>query len=143
MSASHEVIRKFLLEGDASECTLTVEGRSMAPLLLPGDEILVRRAAPEALRLGDVVVFYRNGWSVPCTHRLIWKRSREEKIRCYTRGDAMPYTECFEADALVGRVEQMRREGRTIRQNFLGAKLRALWGCARHLLFKAQRRFCR
>ena len=143
MSASLEAVRKFLLDGGASECTLTIEGRSMAPVLLPGDEILVRRVAPEALRLGDVVVFYLDGWKVPCTHRLIWKRSRGGKIRYYTKGDAMPHAECFEANAFVGRVERARREGEVIRQNPVAAKVRALLGCARYLLFKAQRRLNR
>jgi signal peptidase I len=143
MSASLEAIRKFLLDGGAPECTLTIEGRSMVPSLLLGDEILVRRVAPGALRLGDVVVFYLDGWKVPCTHRLIWKRSRGGKTRYYTKGDALPHAESFEADAFVGRVEGVCREGEVIRQNPLAAKIRALLGCARYLLFKAQRRLGR
>ncbi|UCF80065.1 MAG: S24/S26 family peptidase [Acidobacteriota bacterium] len=143
MSDSLEAIRKFLLDGGASECMLTVEGRSMAPALLPGDEILVRRVAEETLRLGDVVVFYLDGWKLPCTHRLIWKRSRGGKTRYYTKGDALPHAECFEADAFVGRVERALRGGEAIRENPLAAKIRALLGCALYLLFKARRRLDR
>jgi signal peptidase I len=37
--------------------TVTVDGRSMLPTYRPGERLLVRRMAPDALRTGQVVVF--------------------------------------------------------------------------------------
>jgi signal peptidase I len=38
---------------------VTVTGSSMAPVLLPGDRVLVRRRAMSGLRVGQIVVFGR------------------------------------------------------------------------------------
>ncbi|MGN9919538.1 signal peptidase I [Micromonospora palomenae] len=47
---------------------VTVEGRSMAPTLVPGDRVLVRRIPPARIQVGQVVVVEKpvdGGWRTP------------------------------------------------------------------------------
>lgn len=51
---------------------LSVQTGSMAPVLEPGDAVLLHRVDPETLRLGDVITYRtENGKDVTITHRMI------------------------------------------------------------------------
>lgn len=136
-------IRAFLTQSAPETFVLRLggesaaEGESMTPRLQNGDSLFVRRVEVESLCLGDVVVFYRDDWTRSRVHRLIWKRRRGGRLRFYAKGDALPNAEYFEADALVGRVEEVKRDGRVV-SDWKRARLAlALVGCARFLLARA------
>jgi hypothetical protein len=85
---------------------IALEGLSMAPSLLPGDRLLVRRLTT-APRPGAIVVARRGDALV--THRVL----RVDDARIITRGDG-----CLRADpplplaALAGEVVEVERAGR-------------------------------
>ncbi len=66
---------------------LRVSGGSMAPLLRPGETVLVKACQPEALRLGDLALVRREGDLV--THRLIGR----EALGWITKGDGSPWAD--------------------------------------------------
>ena len=90
------------------ELRLTVTSGSMAPLLRPGDSVLVEPITTE-LKLGEIVVLrHNNEW---ITHRVL----RIEAQRCQTYGDnARSVDEPITLDAVVGRVVAIERAGRTL-----------------------------
>lgn len=61
-----------------------VRGGSMYPTFVPGDIAIYRRAAP-SVRVGDIVLYGKNGWPGGVLHRVIWRGS-DGRLR--TRGDA-------------------------------------------------------
>jgi signal peptidase I len=87
---------------------LTIKSGSMFPALRVGDQVLIKRASADQLRLGDVVVLRTAGALV--AHRLIARRQQDAQLFLITKGDA-----CVEADspwhpsALVGVVIAVRR----------------------------------
>ena len=90
---------------------LTVSGRSMAPVLMPGDEIVAERIsdAREA-GLGDLVVVDLPGAGL-VVHRLLWRG--RESVR--TRGDATGRMDPPVArERVMGRVVEATRAGRAM-----------------------------
>ena len=88
---------------------LRVSGESMAPLLRPGDSVLVASCHPEELQIGDLVLIRREGDLV--THRLIG-RTRQGWI---TKGDGSPWTDPPPAaDHLLGKAVALESGGRRI-----------------------------
>ncbi|WP_435332574.1 signal peptidase I [Haloarchaeobius sp. TZWWS8] len=62
---------------------------SMEPAISPGDVVVVAKVSPAAVEVGDVIIFNREGRSVPTTHRVIEiveTQSGERGFR--TKGDA-------------------------------------------------------
>jgi hypothetical protein len=86
---------------------LRVSGRSMAPLLQPGDFLDVQAVGPQQLRLGDVVVLQDAAGFL--THRLVAIQGQQ----LLTKGDALALLDPpLPPTALVGRVQTVEREGR-------------------------------
>ena len=86
---------------------LRVAGASMAPALLPGDLLKVRRAGPIAPAVGDIVVFPHAGRLV--SHRVV----RCDPHCLIARGDAAAGDDPPVAvEGLTGVVELVLRNGR-------------------------------
>ena len=87
---------------------IAVEGRSMWPLLRPGDAVLVQHGGP-APRPGDVLVV-RQANSL-LVHRLLAVTTANGEPQYWTQGDAQPQPDAAHArGALVGRVTARRRQ---------------------------------
>ena len=66
-----------------------VEGGSMTPHLEDGDVALVRRVDPASLRVGDVVIFGRDGQTI--VHRIVERSAQADGTLVFTtKGDANP-----------------------------------------------------
>lgn len=70
---------------------LRVSGKSMVPWIRPGDIVFMRRAAPDTIKKGDLVLF-RRGTRL-CLHRAIQvipsQNGSEESRLIVTKGDAV------------------------------------------------------
>jgi signal peptidase I len=65
-----------------------VAGGSMRPFLRPGDILVIKKVAPEALCVGDVIAFH-NSQQLGVVHRLIAKNKSADGVTMFqTRGDA-------------------------------------------------------
>jgi hypothetical protein len=85
--------------------SLTLQGRSMLPLVPPGSRIRVSAVAPDAVRPGDIVVLL--GPRLIC-HRVLACDGQQVQTRgdnCTTADRAMPVS------AVLGRVEAVQRGG--------------------------------
>lgn len=93
---------KSLPEG--AKARLRVVSSSMAPWLLPGDEVTLLRLPLSRLRCGDLVVVQRSADFV--THRLVLVKSGW----VYTKGDRLPGIDApASAEQVLGRVIAIRR----------------------------------
>jgi len=91
-----------------------VTSDSMAPLIAPGDEVVVAAAPPETLRPGDLVVAGVPGGPF-VVHRLIALRRQGEVLWLITQGDRSAAPDpAWAAEALIGRVVAVVRAGRTL-----------------------------
>lgn len=80
---------------------LSIQTGSMAPLIQPGDAILVKPVDPNGLRPGDVISF-RIGDGTTVTHRIVGF----EQGRILTQGDNNRTVDApVEATAVVGRAQ--------------------------------------
>ncbi len=81
---------------------------SMLPLLRPGDRVVVRRTAPGAVRVGDVIVVGRgSGWIV---HRVIARSEKDGAFQFVTKGDNCTSPDPpFDATELIGVVTGVER----------------------------------
>jgi hypothetical protein len=88
---------------------LTVSGRSMAPLLLPGDILWFEGISTADLQPGDLVLVRRAGEMV--THRFLYA----DGSGWHLKGDACSFPDAaFTEDALIGRAVILERNGRKI-----------------------------
>ncbi|MBI3547483.1 MAG: S24/S26 family peptidase [Elusimicrobia bacterium] len=91
-----------------------VNGDSMRFLLRSGDRVLVRRADPSELRLGDIIVFLKD-LKDPVVHRVVWKTGRNGSHMLWTRGDALPRLDApIPPASLIGKAVAVDRGGRRI-----------------------------
>jgi hypothetical protein len=82
----------------AKRFRLPVSGESMVPALRPGDEIECEPCTVEALRPGQIAVWYQRGGII--AHRYLGRRAG----RLITRGDhTRSHDPAWEADRLLGR----------------------------------------
>ncbi len=92
-----------------------VTSDSMAPLLIPGDEVMVAAAPPETLRPGDLVVAAAPGAALFVVHRLVALRREGDGFWLVTRGDRSSTPDpAWPAEAIVGRVVAVVRAGQTL-----------------------------
>ncbi len=91
---------------------MPVSGRSMLPLIRPGDAVLVQYGHT-ALRRGDICVFRQGDALV--VHRVLQVTPGQHGMLLLTRGDAAAHTDRpVPAQVLVGRVQALRRTGQSI-----------------------------
>lgn len=109
---AEEVIRRF------GEVRLRVFGTSMAPAILPGDLVVVRRAGLDEISAGDVVLFGRDGrFFVHRTVRRSIATSADGAGRSclVTRGDRLQQDDPpVSSKEILGRAISLVRDGRQI-----------------------------
>lgn len=109
---AEEVIRTF------GEVRLRVFGTSMAPAMLPGDLVTIRRAAINDISAGDIVLFTRNGRLF--VHRVVGQKTlspaeKIEEARLITRGDRLRHEDPpVSSEELLGRVVSLKRDHRKV-----------------------------
>ena len=91
---------------------LPVLTSSMAPLIRPGDEVLVSRSTPGDVCFGDIFVFRQNGDLI--VHRALGTRRRGEDTMLLEKGDTGMDLSLVSVDSVVGRVTSVRRHGKPI-----------------------------
>ncbi|MGH9681443.1 MAG: hypothetical protein ACRD4Y_15965, partial [Candidatus Acidiferrales bacterium] len=90
------------------ELRLRVFGTSMAPSLLPGDLISVRRAQISEISIGDVILYSRNARLF--AHRVIARTRNSGQPCLITRGDRLRQDDPQVSSAeLLGRVVSVER----------------------------------
>lgn len=104
---AEEVVRSF------GEVRLRVLGTSMAPSVLPGDVVSVRRAKLEEMSVGEIVLFSRGGRFF--VHRVV-SVCAASAIRCLiTRGDRLGYDDPpVNSSEFLGRVVSIERGNRSV-----------------------------
>lgn len=109
---AEEVIRTF------GEVRLRVFGTSMAPAMLPGDLVTIRRAEMNDISEGDIVLFTRNGRLF--VHRVVNRKTispagKIEDACLVTRGDRLHHEDPLVSPReLLGRVISLERDNRKI-----------------------------
>lgn len=87
---------------------------SMAPLIQPGDEVVVTAVAAKALRPGDLVVAAAPGKPF-VVHRLVALRHQGDAAWLVTRGDRSDMPDPpWPAESVIGRAVAVVRSGRTL-----------------------------
>jgi signal peptidase I len=94
-------------------CWWPVSGSSMAPLIHSGDRVLVVSIPVERVRLGDIIVFRRNGELI--VHRVLKKLRTADNFRFMEKGDGTHMSGLAGGDTIVGRVSMI--EGKVKRLN--------------------------
>jgi signal peptidase I len=107
-----EVVRSI------GEVRLRVFGTSMAPAMLPGDLVSIRRASLDEISLGEVVLFRQNGRLF--VHRVVGRNEvsaagNPEEPLLITRGDRLRHDDPpVSSRELLGRVVSIERNNRKI-----------------------------
>lgn len=91
---------------------IPIMGRSMLPLIRPGDQLLIRHGDAN-LRRGDIVVFLQQGKMV--AHRLL-RICKDDPITTFiTKGDNTSYLDSpVDVSKVVGRVLKIKRGNRWV-----------------------------
>ncbi|HTC62580.1 MAG TPA: S24/S26 family peptidase [Candidatus Saccharimonadales bacterium] len=109
-----EIVRNF------GEVRLRVFGTSMVPSVLPGDMVLIQRAALEEILPGEIAVFLREGRLF--VHRVVERKklfvegNSNQELCLITQGDRQ--RECdlpVNSSELLGRVVCIERDQREIK----------------------------
>jgi signal peptidase I len=87
-------------------CWWPVSGNSMSPLINPGDRVLVVSVAAEQVRLGDIIVFKRNGGLV--VHRVLKKLRTADSFSFTEKGDNTNISGLAGSEEIVGRFNMIR-----------------------------------
>ena len=77
-----------------------------------GDEVLVRRVAPEHIRFGEIVLFTRHGDLI--AHRVFKKLRSANGLRFTEKGDMGLVLGLVGADNVVGRITAVKARGKTL-----------------------------
>lgn len=126
LSDAAELIEALL--GEGLDVAFVARGTSMLPAIRPGDRLRVRRLeAP--VRRGDIVLARSEaGLTAHRVRRIAVDGARTIVV---TRGDRHEGDDPpLEATAILGRVVEVRRDGRAVRlgrRRSLAARLRRLW----------------
>lgn len=96
------------------ELSFPIKGRSMLPLLMTNNRIIVARCRPEDYRPGDIVLYQVDGDNMVklIAHRLIRKIRDGQRYLFITKGDA-----CFgcdrpiPSDMVLGRIKMIKKFG--------------------------------
>ncbi len=127
-----------LRAGQAINLTLTTP--SMLPTLQPGDQVIVRGARADELRLGDIVLIQAGAARI--AHRLIGWRRVDDVACLVTKGDHAPVADaiCLPTD-LCGIIIAAQRGERRLNFQSAGARgvnrLLAFFSRGEDVIFRA------
>lgn len=110
-----KIIDHLILEelGNGKTITLRVSGKSMYPLIKPGDSIRIEKCAPGALAIGDIITFKKDG--IYLTHRVLWVRKKDNGIILITKGDnEINVDSPVSPNHIVGKALAIKRANRTL-----------------------------
>lgn len=91
---------------------METSGFSMRPFIKGKERIIVRKADLKNFRIGDVVVFKKNG-ALIC-HRLVKKAKFKGRYIIFCRGDNSSSAEMVMEDAVEGRVTAIIKNNKVI-----------------------------
>jgi hypothetical protein len=120
MSIDRAVANELWLElySTKGKSWLPVLTGSMAPLIHPGDEVLVSKVAVEQIRFGDIIVFRRDGDLI--VHRVLKKWRTVDTICFGEKGDMSHTYGLVGGEKIVGRVTTVKgRNKRLCLSSFL------------------------
>lgn len=84
LNTAFDILKENIDSGRLLE--FEVISNSMFPFLKISDQVAIGNTAPKDLRLGDIVVYNRNGYL--CAHRYIYPQNKQGKIiGLVTKGD--------------------------------------------------------
>ena len=90
--------------------TMIVKGRSMGLTILEGDRIRIEGVDPRSIRIGDAVVYIRDGRLT--LHRVLLRRAGKEGVEYLTKGDGSFLPDGWiDHRRVIGRVEGFERDG--------------------------------
>ena len=93
-----------------------LKGNSMYPTLRAGDTAFVDTCSVEKLKKGDIVVFKANNMLI--AHKITEIKLANEEYIIQTKGDNCLHKDAqFTADALLGKIKSITRDGREIKIN--------------------------
>nr|WP_306793119.1 signal peptidase I [Desulfopila inferna] len=96
------LIKTFFAEGHG--VTVRSKGASMAPTVVEGAMVRILPITPDAVRLGDVVLFKKEGIGT-IFHRVALKFRRNNRQYIQTWGDNVPHPDsCFPRSEILGKV---------------------------------------
>ncbi len=102
-----DVLRESLQQGVPA--TLTVTSKSMAPLLCPGDQVILTAVPPAGLQFGDIITYFNGRHLI--THRF-W---HEDAGILLLRGDRpLQFDPPVRPEQVVGRVQGRRRKNHVL-----------------------------
>ncbi len=91
-----------------AEITLPVLSGSMAPLLVPGDEIVIKHAVLHECRTGDIIVF--RGIKGLTAHRMLLRITLFGSTFVFQKGDSNRFGNWISSDRIVGLVIESRKK---------------------------------
>ena len=98
------------------EVRIHVSGTSMVPAILPGDLIIVQRAAISEISVGTIVLYAREGRLF--AHRVMEFSANAGQAVLVTRGDCLCYNDPMVLpEELLGKVVSVERRGRRVGVN--------------------------
>lgn len=100
---------------------LPVLTASMAPLIRPGDQVLVSEAAAEQVHRGDIVVFRRGDDLI--VHRVIKKWQTADGICFNEKADTASVSWLIDGSQVIGRVLMVKEKGRLLNLSSLPSQL--------------------
>lgn len=104
-----------MAQAEGKTMFLDCGGQSMRPLISAGDRLVVRPCAPDAVRVGDVLVFRYKGRLTG--HRLIWKYRSGGRYLFWLRGDSSITVQRIGQGQLEGKVFSVVKPGRIVDLN--------------------------
>jgi len=91
----------------SGEAWLQVTSGSMAPTLIPGDRVLVKKASAGDVTPGEIIVFWQQ--DILVSHRLYSKWHRRGRLRLLQGGETNHFG-IIDHVALLGRITQATRK---------------------------------
>ena len=107
------------------------QGTSMQPFLLDGDELIVNTSVSILYSAGDIVLYRSSLFAQPVAHRVVGRGDAPNVF--VVRADADPMmTEAVRQEAIIGRVDYLRRNDAVIRVGGTSATTMFNLGIARY-----------